>query len=494
MRTVLLGTDFMYNREGQLIPIEINTAVGWHNNKLESDDEVFNLTNLITFINDNSFTKITYVGNISKLNDELTKLTTDLSLVYEFVKVDRNSITIPEVVDGNDVLIIRSAYDVTTIVDETYCSDKVEFLKLIELQTFGSQFAYIDNSGELINNITEINDNGGHPNFILKSRHPSYNKNVYPRLFKVSTLEELSVILQNVTSEYFLMEYHFNIEKTYQSHISVVRELSLHFPPSLNAIQLGSYSTFCNDNIVTPSQFQTETFEIIGSRDKYISGDTSIKLPKLQNTDLVTMADGTMKTGLDLQIGEYIKTINIPNLFDVIKIEETVNYKISFTDLQNNTTYSTNKVNNKVWIDTYCDVVKLKFTDGTDWLDTKSSYYLSTRNNEVRFLSLVNNSNSEYNLSIGDSIILLDATNETPLFVEKEVIEIEYTKEFFGGWIITVENESLFLTRASDENDISYVAIEHNEACSVGGGTCDVDQGSCPKNQVCLCNSTCGNP
>jgi hypothetical protein len=490
MRTVLLGTDFMYNKEGQLIPIEINTAVGWHNNKLESDDEVFNFTNLITFINNNSFTEIVYIGNIGKLNEELIKLTTDLSLVYEYVRVERNSLTIPEIEDGENKLIIRSAFDVTAIVDDTYCADKIEFLKLIESQTFGSQFAYINEIGELINNITEINDNGNHPNFILKSRYPSYDKNVYPRLFRVSTLEELSVILQNVTSEYFLMEYHFNLEKTYQNHISVVRELSLHYPPSLESIQLGSYSTFCNDNITTLSQFQPETFEIIGSRDKYISGDLSIKLPKLQNTDLVTMADGTMKTGLDLQIGDYIKTIDIPNPFDVNKINETVNYKISFSDLQNGTVYSTNRVNNKVWIDTYCDVVKLKFTDGTDWLDTKSSFYLSVRNNEVRFLSLVNNSNSEYNLTIGDTIILLDATNETPTFIEKEVVEIEYTKEFFGGWVITVENESLFLTRASDENDVSYVAIEHNNACEVGpGGNC-VDQGSCGKSEIC-CNGFC---
>jgi hypothetical protein len=490
MRTVLLGTDFMYNKEGQLIPIEINTAVGWHNNKLESDDEVFNFTNLITFINNNSFTEIVYIGNIGELNEELTNLTTDLSLAYEYVRVDINSLTIPEVEDGENKLIIRSAFDVTAIVDDTYCADKIEFLKLIESQTFGSQFAYINETGELINNITEINDNGSHPNFILKYRHPSYDKNIYPKLFKVSTLEELSVILQNVTSEYFLMEYHFNSEKTYQNHISVVRELSLHYPPSLNAIQLGSYSTFCNDNITTPNQFQSETFEIIGSRDKYISGDTSIKLPKLQNTDLVTMADGTMKTGLDLQIGDYVKTIDIPNPFDVNKINETVNYKISFADLQNGTVYSTNRVNNKVWIDTYCDVVKLKFTDGTDWLDTKSSFYLSVRDNEVRFLSLVNNLNSEFNLSIGDSIILLNATNETPTFIEKEVTEIEYTKEFFGGWVITVENESLFLTRASDENDVSYVAIEHNNACDIGPGENCVGQGSCSKTEVC-CNGFC---
>lgn len=490
MRTVLLGADFMYNKEGQLIPIEINTSVGWHNNKLESDDEVFNFSNLITFINNNSFTKIIYVGNINKLNDELIKLTTDLSLVYEYVRVERDSITIPDIEDSDDKLIIRSAFDVTAIVDDTYCADKIEFLKLIESQTFGSQFAYINEIGELINNITEINDNGAHPNFILKSRYPLYDKNVYPRLFKVSTLEELSVVLENVTSEHFLMEYHFNLEKTYQNHISVIRELSLHHPPSLESIQLGSYSTFCNDNIITPSQFQPETFEIIGSRDKYISGDTSIKLPKLQNTDLVTMTDGTMKTGLDLQVGDYIKTIDIPNPFDVNKIDESVNYKISFTDLQSGTTYSTNRVNNKVWIDTYCDVVKLKFTDGTDWLDTKSSFYLSIRNNEVRFLSLVNNSYSEFNLSVGDSIILLDATNEIPTFIEKEVTEIIYTKEFFGGWAITVENESLFLTRASDENDISYVAIEHNNACDVGpGGNC-ADQGSCGKSEIC-CNGYC---
>ena len=27
MRTVLLGSDFMYNKDGNLVPIEINTAV-----------------------------------------------------------------------------------------------------------------------------------------------------------------------------------------------------------------------------------------------------------------------------------------------------------------------------------------------------------------------------------------------------------------------------------------------------------------------------------
>jgi hypothetical protein len=39
---------------------------------------------------------------------------------------------------------------------------------------------------------------------------------------------------------------------------------------------------------------------------------------------------------------------------------------------------------------------------------------------------------------------------------------METTSQFFGGYIIEVEREHLFLTRASAEDDTSYVAIEHN--------------------------------
>ena len=44
-------------------------------------------------------------------------------------------------------------------------------------------------------------------------RYPQYDKNVFPKLFKVSSQEELSVVLENVTSDYFLMEFYFNSER-----------------------------------------------------------------------------------------------------------------------------------------------------------------------------------------------------------------------------------------------------------------------------------------
>ena len=485
MRTVLLGSDFMYDKNGNLKPIEINTAVGYQYNKLESDAEAFDLTNLLSFINTNGFTKVVYIGEIEELSLVFETALNAISIEYEFLMVPNTSITIPSVEDNDTTLIIRSAYDTTAIVDDNYCRDKVQFLDLIKLESFGAQFAYINDENQLVNHITTINDYGDHPNFILKSRYPQYDKNVFPKLYKVSSQEELSVVLQNVTSDYFLMEFYFNSEKTYQNHISVIRELSLLHPPSLQAIQIGSYTSFTNDIILGANEYDSESFELLDSRDKYISKDSAITLPKLQDTDLVVMEDGSFKTGLDLQIGDMVKTIDIPNPFNVNKHNETVNYRISFEELESGTTYSSNRVTNKRRINKFYHIVKITFTDGSDWLDTENSKYLSKKDGEIRFLILTDNELSENKLSVGDRVVLLDTNSDTPTFIEKEVANIEHIREFFGGWIITVENEALFLTRSSEEDGVtnmvsnSFVAIEHNYT----GQTCS--RADCIRRKTC---------
>ena len=51
MRTVLIGTDFMYDNDGNLKPIEINTNTGWdYISKVEDDTDTLDLTNLYEFI------------------------------------------------------------------------------------------------------------------------------------------------------------------------------------------------------------------------------------------------------------------------------------------------------------------------------------------------------------------------------------------------------------------------------------------------------------
>jgi hypothetical protein len=480
----------MYDKDGNLKPIEINTAVGWHRNKVEENESSLDLTTLNSFITEQGFNKVVYIGAISFLDTALSSSCSNLTIEYEYHLINENSITIPYIEDNETTLIIRSAYDATALVDDTYCRDKVNFLNLIKDSSFGSQFAYLNESNDIINNITTIKDNGGHPNFILKAVLPQYDKNEYPKFYKVSTQEELNTLISNVvTSDYFLMEFHFNQNELYENHIKVYRGLNMLFPPNLESISLGGYTRVCDDSVEITSTFDEITYELLSNRKKYISADYELRKPKLLATDLVQMADGTYKLATDLVVGDMIKTIDIPNPFDVENTIETINYKITLDELENGTTYIPNMITHINSINVLSNIVKLTFTDGSDWFDNLGSKYLSIRNNEVRFLRLLDGtSDNVSSITIGDTILLLDTSNtETPAFVTKEIASVEQLHEFFGGYEITVANAHLFLTKSDVDSDKSYVSIEHNggQSCFSTPGWC-YQAGACFKGEYCV--------
>jgi hypothetical protein len=496
MRTLLIGSDFMYTKEGNLVPIEINTAVGWSNNKFEDNDDIIDLSILKSFVQTKGFTKVYYLGALKNVSEKLQELTTELGIEFEFIRVDSSSITVPNVEDNDSTLIIRSAYDVTAIVDETYCKNKINFLNLIKDTAFSSQFAYMGEDGNLVNNITTINDNGDHPNFLLKAISPNYDKLVYPKFFKVSTQEELNLVLQNVDENYFLMEFHLNMDTLYQNHIKVIRSMNILYPPTLESISIGAYTTFCNGDLTEIPTFNSETFELETFRNNYTSLDNGFVKPKLEDSDLVQMEDGSFKTAADLQVGDLVKTITLPNPDNIEHGSEGDEYTISLSELEVGTAYSSNRVLAKERRFAYAYTKVITFTDGTDWEDTEGSIYLSYRNNEVKFLSLNENTGEEKLLKVGDEVILLDSSNtSTPAFVMKEVQSINKTSRFFGGWVITVETEHVFLTKATD-SDSSFVAIEHNVGCAAYGCYQTV---TCPKfasyccGPVSRCVTGCNN-
>jgi hypothetical protein len=480
MRTVLVGSDFMYNNNGDLIPIEINTNTGWDNDnaRVESGSDSFNLSPLLQFITDNGFTKIEYIGSIHAFYQRLLE-SVDIECNMHYVV---GTITIPNIEDNDTTLIIRSAYDTTALLDDTYCADKVNFLNLIKNSSFSSEFAYLDESNSLVNTITTILDNGTHPNFILKAVGPHYNKNDYPKLFKVNNQEELNTVLMEVNSEYFLMPYYFNENKLENNHIQVVRSLNLLFPPNLESIQIGQYHKICNEEINNSSTYDTETFEYIGNRSRYLTTIVSDWTPKLEDTDLVEMADGSFKTALDLQIGDMIKTIDIPNPFQVDNIDELTNYKISYADLVSGTTFSTNRVLNKFRTNRKTYIITITFTDGDTWSDVGESNYLVERDNEIKFLSTSH-------LVHTDFVLLIDSSNGE--FIKKSISNVTKTSEYLNGWSLTVERTHLFLTKSNIDSTSSFVAIEHNNVgnyCTCDNdywATCNQCNGTCGKNEKC---------
>ena len=488
MRTVLIGSDFMYDQDGNLKPIEINTAVGWDNaSKVEDDVDSLDLTNLYQFVTDNNIQNIHYVGDIRYFHTTLETHYTGSSVTYEFHSVGPLSITIPYIEDNDTTLIIRSAYDTTALVDDTYCRDKVEFMKLIESQPFGSQFAYLNDENQLVSNITTIPNNGVHPNFILKSRYPGYDKEVYPKFYKVTTQEELDVVLENVTSEYFLMENYCNTTNSYEGHIKVIRSLNILYPPTLQSIQIGQY-TKLNENIFFADvEYNSETYEINSEyRDSYTTNTNTSWLPKLLETDMVEMADGTFKIASDLNVDDVIKTIDIPNPNGVDNASYTSNFGITYEELISGTTYSTNRITALKRVNKLSYFYELTFDDDSTWEDTGISSYLIERNNEVQFENL-------FDVVNGDVVLLLNTTDGLMNFVRKTVVSVTQIKKVFTGWFISVERAHLFLTKTTSTNNESFVSIEHNgPGCPVGccsPGTCP----TCPKNEP-YCSGPYSNP
>jgi hypothetical protein len=494
MRTVLIGSDFMYDSDNNLKLLEINTALGWDTtNKLEDDSDCLDLTSFDTFVKSNNFKNIQYVGELERLHAKLSTYCLDNSITYEFHAVGQESITVPYIEDNNDTLIIRSSYDTTALVDDSYCRDKVGFMKLTQSQSFGSKFAYLDETGNLVNNIDEIKDNGVHPNFILKSRYPGYNIEVYPKLFKVTSQAELdNVISNNVTSDYFLMEFYVNVGNTWNGHLKVIRSLNLLVPPNLESISIGQYTKVNPNFLLDNVTYNNTTFQINDEyRDSYVSAVNNTTLPKILDTDLIELADGTFKTPSELVVGDLLKTIDIPNPNNIDNGDFHVDYMITYNELVSGTTYSTNALQAIKRLNTFTYTATLTFDDGNTWKDTEGSFYLIDRNNDVQFLRL-------QKLVTGDKVILIDTKDNNLTFVSKTISSVTYGKELFSGWEITVEGAHLFLTKnpnsTSNESFASYVTIEHNALlCPLGACyNCSSTCASCPKTvKYCIGASTC---
>ena len=463
MKTVIIGTDFIYDSESNIKPIEINTNISINANKVENNSDIFDSSELISFINSNSFNKITYVGSLQPMHDFLQSVCNELSITLEYITVSMGAMTIPNIEDEDGTLIIRTAFDTTAILDDEYCANKLNFLNLIKETEFASQFAYRNSDGSIITNITEIKNNNNHPNFILKAILPHYDKTVYPKLYKVENQEELDVVLENLTTDYILMEYHINEDKFYEGSVTKIRKISLLYPPTLQSIHIGAYRDLTLARVNNSQQYDPLTFELdTESRDMYITNRAEIQLPKLLDDDYVVLSDNTLKSGLDLQVGDVVKTINIPNVEGLTIEEGGENYNIDVNTFIQGVTYNSNRVTHKKRIDVFVNMGSIVFEDETTWSDTVNSRYLVVNDEQVKFKPLSQ-------LIAGDIVLLVNTDNvENPVIEQKIVSTFNLTRQMFSGWVITVETTQLFLTKSAGSivNSPSFAAIEHNE-CSV---------------------------
>ena len=82
MRAVIVGTDFIHDSTGNLMPIEINTNIGYSMQKIENDSDVFDMTDFQNFVTTNGFLKITYIGSNYQIKTQIQNVCTQLSLEF----------------------------------------------------------------------------------------------------------------------------------------------------------------------------------------------------------------------------------------------------------------------------------------------------------------------------------------------------------------------------------------------------------------------------
>lgn len=473
MKAVLIGADLMYRQDGKLVPIEINTNTAWdaENRVEESYEEIFDFESFKAYLDQNKIKEVWIDGAISPILIEYFGRRKGINIVR---KSDEE---LAEAEDKDGLLLLRTSYSDEALVD-SFCRDKALFLDAIKDFDFGCDYVLKTDEG-LEGSIAEIVDNGDYPNFILKYRYPYYDTDEYPKLLKLSSQRELKKFLKSeeMPVDYILMPFYFNADKLWEQEGEKRIKFFRHFSmftlvdgSSLEAVPVGTYTKLCGnlENI----KCKYSSLGVLDSESRQAFLDTwttrAVEDVLAEKGDLVLMADDTWKPVEELEVGDEIKSLDIPNEGDVDIRKHTGDYNVNYDTFVEESSYGIGEITAIRKSSRVITKVGLVFTDGTDWWDTANSSYptLDPEDETIYFKTL------DMMVS-GDKVILLKAENtENPEFEVKELEKIERSRQAVEGYGLSVDGSHLFLTKAPDEES-AYVSIEHNEDdetlyCNVG--------------------------
>lgn len=478
MKAVLVGTDLMYRKDGSLAPIEINTNVGWDEaNRVEKEEDVWNLEDLVNFIISKAITEVDFLpGTATKIMSKLQELVgPDVQ-----VKIVDDS---QEIADSDTNLIIRTGYNDEALVD-SFCRDKIDFLKSLQGTPLACEFLLKTAEGfegEITSVETEYPEDV--PNFILKYRYPNYDKSEFPKLYRFHSMKELLSFAEGMPEDFFLMPYYYCKDKLWNNRrILLVREWSFFVANNeggLDSIEIGRYTKVCDDltemsaEVLSNGEFSASCRSMFLSTDWYNKNLRS-EVALLDKGDLVWMSDGSWKAIEDIQLGDKVKSLEIPEKEGYDSDNHTGNYGITVEELETETRYIGNAITAIHKLGRFDNIVTFTFTDDTDWYDTDySSYPTVNAEGEVEFKTLKR-------IQKGDRVILINIKDiESPKFVVKEVKTISTTRRLLNsGYTVELDGSHLFISRTSSDQQ-AYAAIEHNEEQYIETGTTCTDVYAC---------------
>jgi hypothetical protein len=465
MKGTILGSDFLQTENSvKLLEINTNTTFVNEGSEMLDYDAFFNvlISNNITELHfiytlGSSYTPMNEGG--FRFEEKLMEKCVQNNITYYPYEIPNNSQTVPYIEDNDNRFILRQSYDSMALVDETYCSDKFGLIDLLKDTDIMAK-SYFDNPTLGIDQLTELPTNGiNTPNFVVKERSPLYDDKIYPAIYELSTLEELSDLKVSLRQDLLLQEFVYDESNLVDGRWSVIRSIDIIYGSDLDMINLGGYKT----STILPvdsfeNEFEPDTKKYNQkTRYKYINkqiGNFFDVTYHLDADSFIPMSDGSLKTIQDLQVNDSIKSLAFTDVNglrgstsdDVLTYWEGTFEKTleTLSNVDTNVTSIQSK-----YVTTF--FINVTLENGVTWVDSPSSTFYIEENNSLSTRWDILNK-----LVIGDKIIVKDKitgelsrqaiTNLSMEYFEKMVYEID------------VEPYDVYLTDISD----NLYAIMHN--------------------------------
>lgn len=448
MKSVLLGVDFL-NFDGQLKFLEMNTDTYIPHVAFDS----FDFDALENYLTTNTFTKFRVIYKsehvATEFIDKLQSICDTNNISFEPLTVPIDSITIPFFEDADNEFTLRISYDITAVIDDVYCRDKKELLSLIfnGNQTDLIPKTYFQKDGTTFDNLSNLIDNGIHPNVIIKKSLPDFEKSNFPEFYKVTTQDELNTIKSTMLADLVAQEFEYNSNNLYNGKIrDHIRYWLILCSDAETTIDFGGYIS--PNALPLDAQYVSYTDNKLDeqSRILYFSNPNRIGvgIPSIyETTKIVDGAEVVVPIG-NIELGDTIKAVKLPTFSDASNTLSAMSWV--YTGSYNDITYTTASV-----------VVKLNETVD-EWF-IKVNYNVEGEANSmlVNLVELVLTSDVDGNnitfkaaseLTSNDYIVISNS-------IIADVTSIEYQK--FAGEVVklNIEPTDVFLS-GTNTNGIGH--------------------------------------
>jgi hypothetical protein len=475
MRSVLISTDLIMKQDGTWTPTEINTNT---NHEIRPKNKDINsatqfLDNFGEYVNHVEFNEFLQTNNITTIKtidvksgfhrviESFCKHYTEYT--YEFNEVSQDSVTVPEVEDGDGVLIIRIAYDSYALVDDLYARDNYEFHNLIKNETFSSPVTFNTGTEDNLDSIVtfESSIDGVAPNYVVKRRTPGGQKGQYPILYRLSSQEQLDNLKSSISADEFIQKYEFNQSSLINNRTNFIRSVDILYGPTLDVFNILTYklqNTVSTQNNVLV--YDTEIDENGKLNDLFAAKYYPKVIPNyslsyhFDENDLILMEDDTDLVASNLVLNQEVKTIYFN--------EQVISYES--TDVSNLQTFNIDSQSIKS-IDDKIGGIFINIIAVSDlnieysWYDGLNNYYLIQKSNDTTAQYI---NTTAGNIEIGDKIFIYNKTtnsidNLTIQSITFDIKNITTYKMSLG------KEEREFFIKLSDEGDSNEIyLIQHN--------------------------------